>query len=119
MPKATKRQLEFRKKCNAVHKKWAAQAEECNPEMLRVGNPGAEKFWDLAIIGIGRQHGGPYLYIYSENRLVDAYTEYLRIEQGMEEQAAYESALEWVSFNITDAYHGPNTPIIMITEGDG
>lgn len=117
MPKVSKAALAFRKKCKEAHTKWQDLAEEYNPKMLRIGPTGAEMYWDLAIIGIGRQHGSPYVFIYDEESLVSVYASHLVLEYGVEADEAQEKASEWVSFNITDAYHGPNTPIIRVTNG--
>jgi hypothetical protein len=117
MPKISKALSAFRKKCRDAHKTWSALADDCNPEMLRIGDHGKELFWDLAIIGIGRQHGSPYVFIYDEAALTNSYATHLMLEEGLDAEAAYEQASEWVSFNVVDAYLGPNTPIIRITHG--
>ena len=117
MPKVSESVKAFRKKCKDAYKKWSALADEYNPEMLRVGAKGKELYWDLAIIGIGRQHGSSYVFIYDEEALTTAYVTHLMLEHEVEAEEALEQATEWVSFNITDAYHGPITPIIKMTNG--
>lgn len=103
-------------KCRAAYTKWQILATEFNPKMLRIGAAGEEKFWDTAIVGIGRQHGGEYVFIYSEPQLVRAYVKHLlQTKAACKDDDVWTRAQEWVSFNITDAYHGPNTPIIMVT----
>lgn len=85
--------------------------------MLRIGPHNKELFWDLAIVGIGRQYGQNMVFIYDEETLVSCYASYLVIEKGLEVDEARERAAEWVSFNVVDAYHGPNTPIIRVANG--
>lgn len=118
MPKVTKAQKAFRKKSKDAHRRWSSLADKYNPEMLRIGAKDKELFWDLAIVEIGRQHGSPYVFIYDEDTLVSCYTTHMMLEYGLEANIAYESALEWVSFNIVDAYHGPDTPIIRVSHGE-
>lgn len=59
---------------------------------------------DEAIIGIGKQHGGEYVLIYSATAIIVELK-----KQGM----SSEDAVEWYGHNIQCLYAGPTTPVIM------
>jgi hypothetical protein len=75
-------------------------------EQMSELNDEAISFDDLddAIIGIGKQWGGPYLFIYSADKIVECLA-----KNGME----YEEAVEWFGYNVECLYAGPHTPIIV------
>jgi hypothetical protein len=53
------------------------------------------------------------VFIYDYDKLIDTMYNYCRIVEGRDDKDAYENAVEWVDYNITDAYMGKGTPIIM------
>jgi hypothetical protein len=64
------------------------------------------KKYDKAILGIAsvwQQNQRVDTLIYDGNKLIEIF---------MQEGMTGEEALEWISFNIEDAYMGPSTPII-------
>lgn len=70
-------------------------------ELLRISG------CDEALIGsasVWQKNHRVETYIYDGNKLIDVF-----VKQGMSEQ----DAMDWVSFNIEDAYVGEATPIIM------
>ena len=101
--------------CKLIHKVWQERAEGFGGLGRFTGFKDDELFWDTAIIGIGRQHGGDYVFVYSEEKLVEAYVNQARIMHGDDRVELYDEASEYVSFNITCAYLGPKTPIIVNT----
>lgn len=70
-------------------------------------NPQAIKFNDLdeAIIGHGRQHGGPELLIYSARKLIETIGRVYKMDA--------ERAVEYFGNNVACLYAGEGTPIIM------
>ena len=89
-------------------KNWRKIIEDHNPEALFFD----EKYWDAAIIGIGNAHGSHAVPIYSYSELIRAHAEELIKQEKMPPSEAWESATEWVDFNVVDAYVGPDTPIV-------
>jgi hypothetical protein len=61
------------------------------------------------IMGVGRRCGKPDVLVYSHAMLVASY-----VKQGMTETEAY----EWVEFNITGAWLGNKTPIVIYPNAD-
>ena len=61
------------------------------------------------IIGVGRRCGKPDVLVYSHAMLVASF-----VRQGMTETEAY----EWVEFNITGAWLGDKTPIVIYPNAD-
>jgi hypothetical protein len=64
--------------------------------------------FDEAIIGYGTKKGSEDSLVYSYEKCVDILIE----KQGM----TYEDAIEWMEFNVVDAYVGPTTPIFVRTD---
>jgi hypothetical protein len=67
--------------------------------------------WDgceAAIIGVASRCSDKTLFVYDYNKLVEVF-----IGQGMTE----EEAIEWVDYNIANAWVGDGTPYIMYTNG--
>jgi len=111
MPK-TVTAKQYNAKFKKLAKGWTEVMQEHNDDALTIGGPG-ELYWYSAIVGIGRQHGSDMLFVYDYDKLVDAKYNYYRAVDGLDDQAAYERACEWVDYNITDAYVGKGTPIIL------
>lgn len=86
-------------------------AEEDNPptirDILAEANPNALFISDMddALIGYGGQHSKPQVAIYSASRIVN-----VLVSQGVERV----DAVEHFDFNITSAWVGENTPIIVM-----
>jgi hypothetical protein len=59
---------------------------------------------DAAIVGVGRQYTKPALVVYDYDLIVAALT-----EQGMDE----DEVVDYVGFNILDAWMGENTPFVL------
>ena len=79
-------------------REWAEeQLADDNPEALFMDG------LDEAIVGIGRQYPGPTLVIYDADLIVAE----LAKDMGVID------AQEYASFNVFDAYVGPNTPIVI------
>jgi len=111
MPK-TVTAKQYNAKFKKVHKRWTELMADHNPDALRIGNSD-ELYWDSAIVGIGRQHGSETVFIYDHDKLTGAMYNYLCAVVGKDYSDAYEGAVEWVDYNIADAYMGKGTPIIM------
>jgi|TARA_R100000482_G_scaffold16162_1_gene4674 hypothetical protein len=60
---------------------------------------------DDAIIGVGNVHGDVTIAVYCYDKLVDIFVDQHNME--------YDSAIEWVDFNIVTAYVGETTPLIL------
>ena len=101
--------------CKLIHKTWQERAEGFGDLGRFTGFKGDDLFWDTAIIGIGRQHGSQYVFVYSEEKLIEAYVNEARIMHGRDDDGLYAEADDYVGFNITCAYLGPGTPIIVNT----
>lgn len=69
----------------------------------------ADGFED-ALLGLGRKKGSEDSLVYSYEKCVDVLIE----KQGM----SYEDAIEWMEYNVVDAYVGPTTPIFVHTNPD-
>jgi len=71
-----------------------------------------------AIIGIGCQHGGNYVAIYSKRKIIHL----LEIQFLMDQDEVDAEgdpllmAIEWYDFNIECLYAGEHTPIILIDD---
>ena len=59
---------------------------------------------DEAILGYGQQFPKEPVLIYDYDKCVEVF-----MEQGM----SYEDAIEWMEFNVVNAYYGDGTPIFM------
>jgi len=68
----------------------------------------ADGFED-ALLGVGRKKGSEDSLVYSYEKCVD-----ILVKQGM----SHEDAIEWMEFNVVDAYVGPTTPIFVHTNPD-
>lgn len=78
---------------------WAEeQLEDDNPDALFMDG------LDAAIVGVGRQYTKPALVVYDYDLIVAALT-----EQGMDE----DEVVDYVGFNILDAWMGENTPFVL------
>lgn len=82
---------------------WREEIEEVNPDALFIGEAGDTSF-DEAIVGIGERCGQPALIVYDADKIVE-----VLVKQGM----TGDEAREYASFNIYEAWLGPNTPIIL------
>ena len=60
---------------------------------------------DVAIVGVGSQACGPDLLVYDREILVHAFMKMNDWDR--------EGAIEWIDFNVVQAFVGPGTPIIM------
>jgi hypothetical protein len=64
--------------------------------------------FDEAILGVGRKKGCEDSIVYSYERCVE-----ILIDR---DNMSYEDAIEWMEFNVVDAYVGPSTPIYIHTD---
>jgi hypothetical protein len=64
--------------------------------------------FDDAILGVGLKKG-------SEDSIVYSYEKCVEILMDREDMT-YEDAIEWMEFNVVDAYVGPTTPIFVHTD---
>ena len=62
---------------------------------------------DAAIVGLGHRCSSDPVVVYDYNKLINVF-----IQQGMDE----EESIEWVSYNILNAWIGEDTPIILMEE---
>ena len=67
----------------------------------------ADGFED-ALLGVGTKKGSEDSLVYSYEKCVD-----ILIDR---EDMSYEEAIEWMEFNVVDAYVGPTTPIFVHTD---
>jgi len=61
--------------------------------------------FDDAIIGVGRKKGSEDSIVYSYDKCVEILME--------RDEMDYEGAVEFMEFNVVDAYVGPRTPIFV------
>ena len=64
--------------------------------------------FDEAIIGVGRKKGSEDSLVYNYDKCVEILIE----RDGMD----YEEAVEFMEYNVVDAYVGPRTPIFVVSE---
>ena len=83
---------------------WRERMAEINEEALFIGDPGDTRF-DDAIVGIGERCGQPALLVYDYEKIIAV------LQKDMPE----EDAREYADFNITGAWLGEHTPIILYT----
>ena len=69
----------------------------------------ADGFED-ALIGLGMKKGSENSLVYDYEKCVEILIE----REGM----SHEEAIEWMEFNVVDAYVGPTTPIFVHTDPD-
>jgi hypothetical protein len=81
--------------------------KEENPEALFADG------FDDAIIGICRKAGESPVVAYSYDRCVEVLT---NSSEMFLEPLSYESALEWMEFNVVSAYMGKHTPVFIDSE---
>ena len=62
---------------------------------------------DDAIVGLGHRCGSDPVVVYDYNKLIDVF-----IQQGMDK----EESIEWISYNILNAWIGEDTPIVLMEE---
>ena len=60
---------------------------------------------DVAIVGVGSQACGPNVLVYDREILVHAFMKMNDWDR--------DAAVEWIDFNVVQAYVGTGTPIIM------
>jgi len=70
---------------------------------------------DEALIGPMRRCGQPTLAAYSYRKAVEAL---MRPGSTFDEGLSYEDAVEWMEFNVVNAWMGPNTPAWVYDEDD-
>lgn len=77
-------------------------------ESLAESNPEAILYdgCDEALVGIGYRCSGEYIAVYSYKKLIEVF---------IKEFGDYESAVEWVEYNIVGGWLGKQTPIILYT----
>lgn len=73
--------------------------EEIYPDMLLLVG------YDRAFIGVGERCGQPAIAIYDHSKIVDI----LMDRDGMD----YETAIEFISFNVAGGWVGEGTPMIL------
>jgi|TARA_R100001530_G_scaffold81245_1_gene56681 hypothetical protein len=64
-------------------------------------------FWegcDEALVGVGERCGCPPVAVYDDEKLLECF-----MQQGM----GYDEAREWIDFNLSGAWVGKRTPIIL------
>lgn len=67
----------------------------------------ADGFED-ALIGVGRKKGSEDSLVYDYEKCVDILIQ--------KEKMSHEEAIEWMEYNVVDAYVGPTTPIFVHTD---
>ena len=77
--------------------------QKSNSSLLQVDG------FEEAFIGLGRKKGSEDSLVYSYEKCVE-----ILVKKGMK----HEDAIEWMEFNVVDAYVGPRTPIFVHTEYD-
>ncbi len=80
------------------------EVAELNPSAL------AADGLDDAIIGYGQQFPREPVLIYDYDKCIEIF---------MEQDMSYEDALEWMEFNVVNAYYGEGTPIFIRSACDG
>lgn len=81
-----------------------AELEEQNPEALTADG------FDAALVGIVHRKGMEPLALYDRELCIKVLTD---------DGASYEEAVEYLEFNVLDAYVGPGTPAFLIRPEDG
>lgn len=90
------------------------EMDEINPDALAIGCEDERAILDKAIIGYGSQYSKPQLLVYSYAKLIEAFMELFRQDdEERSEEELHEAAIEWVDFNVAQAWHGDGTPIIV------
>jgi Leu/Phe-tRNA-protein transferase len=90
-----------------------AYLEENNPYAMMI----EPKAVDVALIGtarVMRDDNWTYVAMYSYDKLVDYFTKEFIADCASEDEAV-DMAVEWIDFNIIEAYHGVGTPLILYT----
>lgn len=64
--------------------------------------------FEEALLGVGTKKGSEDSLVYSYEKCVD-----ILIER---ENMSHEEAIEWMEYNVVDAYVGPTTPIFVHTD---
>jgi len=86
---------------------------EINPEALMLPD------LDDGIIGVGQQHGGNTVVIYDVEKCIEIFAKQFAEsdpeEDKDEDYDPYLQAVEWMDYNVINAYLGPNTPIFLTT----
>ena len=85
--------------------------EQYNPELLLFDG------LDEGIVGLGQKWGDETVVVYSRSKCIEALAKQY-IEEGTEEEQAYQDAIEFFEFNVECAYIGKYTPIVITTFED-